>query len=406
VDDDRRDIPISAAMSGVDRPGVLRLSDVLARRGRLAPAEVVTLVVALALDLADWHDAGRTHGAVCPEAVVFAPDGRPYLDDPNATAAAGPAQPLTRAVLVSPEVARGGAAGPAADVFAVAAIGHWALAGQPPWPADDPDRAYVRAAGASRTPLAELARSAPAPLVDALEAGLTGDPAARCGARELAEAVLAAGPAAPLRLALPAATPPVAVMPTAVRAPLVSRRLVAAAVLGIVIVGGGAAAALSRPATRAEQPARTRPARTLAAPTLPARTLPARTVSVADHTSWRAVLAGFDEVRATALTDRRPALLLDIYAAGSPLLARDVALIGELDRRGLTLRGRLSGLSSPRASSVSADGAVLSAVELPAAYLLVDRHGHVVLRVQGDRARRVVVHLRRTRDGWRVVTVD
>src|SRR5581483_2223664 len=72
VDGERATGANSAAMSGVDQPrvdkpavdgpavdepGALLLSDVLARRRLLAPAEVVTLVVPLALDVAGLHDA-------------------------------------------------------------------------------------------------------------------------------------------------------------------------------------------------------------------------------------------------------------------------------------------------------------------------------------------------------------
>lgn len=292
----------------------LRLSDVLARRGVLAPPEVVTLVVGLALDLAGRHDAGRCHGAVCPELVRFDPDGRPRLVD------------------ASP----GAAIDPATDVYDVAAIGYLALG----------DRQPPR-------------------LVAALDAAMHDAPAERCNARDLADRVLAAGPAAPLRLPWPQDRREL----TAVDfAPTRRRRRVAV----VAVAAVGLAVAFGR-VSGSGKPVR-----------------------------WSDVLADLDQARVAAITDRSVAELGRVYDPASSLLRRDAALIRALARDGLTLRGHLAALTDPTLIGRS----TLSVVERPASYDLVDSHGRVVLRVRGNATRRVVVRLRLTDDGWRVVDVS
>jgi hypothetical protein len=305
----------------------LRLSDVLARRGVLAPAEVVTLVVALALDLADVHAVGRTHGAVCAEAVRFDPDGRPRLgrvgSDPSAS--------------------------PAADVLAVAAIGYLALGDQ-----------------------------RPPRLVEGLAAGLADDPDERCDARELAERVLASGPAAPLRLPWPQDQGEVAETERAEPRSRTSRRLAVllTVVLAVLLAVVLAVVAGMWTASGGSDPPR-----------------------------WNAVLARLDGARLAAVADRAVAELRWVYDTASPPLRRDTDLIRDLTRRGLHVRGRLAMLTSPRQLSRSAGNAVLSVLERPASYVLVDTRGRVVLSVNDNKPRGLVVHLHRTRDGWRIAAV-
>lgn len=287
----------------------LRLSDVLSRRGVLAPAEVVTLVVALALDLADLHAAGRTHGAVCADAVRFDPDGRPRL-------------------------CLGGSGAPAADVRDLAALGYLALG----------DRQ-------------------PARLVEALQSGLD----ERCDARELAESVLASGPAAPLRLPWPQ----------------------------------------ERCETTRQEPGRSTSSKVLVLAV--AVMLPISLVLLRRHacapTQWKEVLAGLDRARLSAIVDRRIDELSAIYVSASSQRDRDAQLIRSLVRDAVTVRGRLPELTSPRQLSRSGNTAVLSVLEQPATYVLVDAHGRVHLSVHDTKPHRLVIHLRRTRNGWRVTTV-
>ncbi|MDQ1686517.1 MAG: eukaryotic-like serine/threonine-protein kinase [Frankiaceae bacterium] len=349
----------------------VRLPDVLARRGVLAPAEVVTLVVGLALDVAELHAAGRSHGGVCPEAVAFRPDGRPRLRGPDTSGGAA---------IVAPEVARGAPAGPAADVFAVAAIGYLALSGRSVWDTDDSERACVRAAGGVRAPL-----DGPPRLVEALEAALATEPADRCDAQQLAERVLAAGPAAPLRLPL---TRPLRPSPPPPPPPPPPRR--------------------DHRGITAIEPRRFAPSKAVVPLGVVVISLVALLPLHAAHepVRWGAVVAGLDRARVVAFADRDVSELSAVYARGSPQLARDTALIRDLAAHGHTVRGRLARLSAPRMLSRAAGSVVLTAVELPAAYVLVDGHGRVVLRVGGGQPRNVVVHLRRVGHSWRLTRIE
>lgn len=290
-----------------------RLSDVLARRGVLAPAEVVTLVVALALDLAEMHAAGRAHGCVCAQMVRFDPDGRPRL--------IGVGSPAD-------------AAGCRGDVRDLAALGLLAL----------PDRP-------------------PAALVEALDAGL----ADSCDPTELAERVLASGPAAPLRLPRRHQQPANVVEPR----PSTSSARRRLALLAVIV---GAVGFWLRPAGPAPD-------------------------------RWDDVLARLDHARLAAITDRSQRELRAVYAPESAPLARDAALIQRLTRRRMVLSGKLAMLTQARQLSRTTNSATLDVVEQPATYVLLDAQGRAVLRVVGH-ARHVVVHLRREPAGWRVTSVD
>lgn len=276
----------------------MRLVDVLARRGALAPPEVVTLVVGLALDLADLHESSRAHGNVCAEAVWFEPSGRPRLTPPA------------------------GLGDPVADLMALAALG-----------------------------MEVLADFRPTGLVEALRAQVV-------DAHDLAVRVMASGPAAPVRLP---SRGEFSGIERGHRPPTPGR-------LGLILVAA-VALALNVPVPRPEP--------------------------------WRDVLIALDRARLEAVTDRSVNELRAVYDAGSPLLARDAALVRSLVRRGLTLQGRLATLTDP----TPVGDTIVAAVERPASYVLVDSRGKIVLRVDTGQARRVVVRLRHTDAGWRVLDV-
>ena len=115
------------------------LAALLARRGRLRPGEVVTAVAPVAAALAHAHEHGVVHGDLSPGNIVFTAEGRPVLTDLGVArvlgeTAAGEVTPA----YVDPTVARGGAPGPASDVFGVAAAAFHALTGVAPWNAATP----------------------------------------------------------------------------------------------------------------------------------------------------------------------------------------------------------------------------------------------------------------------------
>jgi hypothetical protein len=216
----------AAALRALELPGVPRLladghaapTPYLARElvegvaldealaGGIAPPALARLLAALAAELGRLHEAGFIHGDVQPANVVLRPGGSPALIDfASARAWREPAAepPLIELTpgYAAPECRRAGARiGPAADLYALGAIGYRALVGRAPL--------------AGAPPLAEAARAGPFALRAVLDWALEADPDARpASADELRTALLGAlepGPATvrvrrlPTRLASPA----------------------------------------------------------------------------------------------------------------------------------------------------------------------------------------------------------
>ena len=201
----------------------------LAAVGPLPLEEAAGLLAALASTLADLHDLGLVHGAVCPEHVIVGPGGRPVLCalgyGGRAGEPAGPAPAVGKA-FADPARAGAEALSPAFDVFGVGALARF-LAPNPP-----PGHALARVA----------------------EEAMVDDPDARPPARSVAEALQEEVPAArlPRGLAAPAPAParPVPADPLAAlrrsgagaRRPLRPRLSVALAATAAVVVVGGAIA--------------------------------------------------------------------------------------------------------------------------------------------------------------------
>ncbi|MGY1844096.1 protein kinase domain-containing protein [Modestobacter sp. SYSU DS0875] len=153
------------------------LAALLARRGRLRPGEVVTTVAPVAAALAQAHERGVVHGDLSPGNVLFTAEGRPVLTDLGTARLVGDtARAEVTPPYVDPVVARGGAPGPASDVFGVAAAAFHALTGIAPWNAADPTGTLAVAAAGELPDLAMLAPEAPAELVRVVLRGLSADP--------------------------------------------------------------------------------------------------------------------------------------------------------------------------------------------------------------------------------------
>lgn len=163
------------------------LAALLARRGHLRPGEVVTAVAPVAAALAHAHDRGVVHGDLSPGNVVFTAEGRPVLTDLGTARIVGDtARAEMTPAYVDPVVARGGAPGPASDVFGVAAAAFHALTGVAPWNAAGPDATLSVAAAGQLPDLALLAPEAPEELVRVVLRGLSAEPHLRGSAAAFA----------------------------------------------------------------------------------------------------------------------------------------------------------------------------------------------------------------------------
>lgn len=158
-------------------------------RGHLKPGEVITMLTPVALTIAQLHDSAVVHGDLSAANIGFDGGGRPIVLDLGVCTVVGTPRELVYGTpgFIAPEVVAGGPATPAADVYALGALGWFALTGEPPpLPAD-------------RQPLAEQVPGVAPAMEQALEQALDPDPTARGDGRALAAAVYAAGTAVPIR---------------------------------------------------------------------------------------------------------------------------------------------------------------------------------------------------------------
>ncbi len=123
------------------------LSELLAARRRLPWPEVLTVLIPLADALAAAHERDVVHGDVSAANVLFDGGGRPMLADLGAArAAAELGMPVAVTPTdVAPEVARGAAPLPSADVFSLGSVALHCLNGHPAWAAADLKDAVVQA---------------------------------------------------------------------------------------------------------------------------------------------------------------------------------------------------------------------------------------------------------------------
>ena len=103
------------------------MSTFLAEHGRLTPEQAASLGILLGDAMAAIHGAGIIHRTLEPGTVLLADDGGVKLTDIGITGG-GP-----HAAYRAPEVTRGGAPSPAADVFSLGATLYTAVEGVPPF---------------------------------------------------------------------------------------------------------------------------------------------------------------------------------------------------------------------------------------------------------------------------------
>lgn len=441
------------------------LAQLVAARGRLGVGETVTVLTPIAQALAYLHGKGFTHSDVSPGNVLFTGQGKPLLSDVGIARILG-------------DPGRGGGAGtpgfldpapvdavraglqPERDVYSLAAVGWYCLAGAAP------------PVTAERPPLSLLVPGVPKELAAALESGLNEDRRLRPTAAALAAAVYRSAPPRPVDLAAsvhPTVLPELVtrrhVPPSSGRNRIIRparfkekldgwhRRLLAAQ----WVKGRAAGPRLPFPSTAAEPAARGRHAgpmvrarpdrprpRTFIIPAAGAVALavawwmvaapagplpsepgstagaPAATVAAAGQAGAGAdavrearqhaaapnpavAVAGLAALRDHAFTSGRLELLDEVNAKDSPAAAADGRTAERLRGSGRVLAGFASFLSDVVTEDVASNGrAVVRATSATSAYEEKDRAGTVLAAgaaSAGQRLRLVLV----SRDGtWRI----
>ena len=427
------------------------LAALLARRGRLRPGEVVTAIAPVAAALAHAHGSGVVHGDLSPGNIVFTAEGRPVLTDLGVARVLGEtsAGEVTPAY-VDPTVARGGAPGPASDVFGVAAAAFHALTGIAPWNAATPGDTLRVAADGLLPDLAELAPEAPPELVAVIGRGLAADPhdrgSAAAFALDLRHAcrpepvrlpqdgvpdeelgVTGRGPRTELTHVVPGRRPrpaPVVSEPVGrgqqgwaalrgLRAALPVRRVAAVALVVAALGGVGwlalgstgpqdARAAVSAPTASAAPSAAGTPSAHSAAGAH-AETTP---VTLEE---WRVLVGELYRRRASAFSAASSAPLDDVYVTGCPLSAADGGFVAALAGAGEVLRGFAPRVEQVTAARTEADRVHLDLVDSWDPYEVVAAvrpDGPALRTGAGQRPTAVRMVLVRSADGWRIESAE
>ena len=421
------------------------LAALLARRGRLRPGEVVTTVAPVASAVAHAHAEGVIHGDLSPGNIVFTAEGRPVLTDLGVARVLGEASSgQVTPAYVDPVVARGGAAGPASDVFGLAAAAFHALTGIAPWNAATPADVLEVAASGLLPDLALLAPDAPEALVAVVARGLDPDPHVRGSAAAFALDLRHACRPEPVRLTgaagedprtgraagaelthqVPGRRPrpvPRVVEPagrwhevgerwrTAAGRRLLLPVAAALALAGalVLVVGhwtadaGGAAG--SAPAVSAAADAGPR---TPAADRATEEPPPPEVATPASPAGWESLLAELYGARARAWASGSTDLLDDVYTPGSPLLTADRTALAGLREDGYALTGFEPEVVAVTSAEVDGPRAELRLVDRWADHTLRTAEGDSVRPVPGRPEQEVVMVLRRTPGGWRIDTAE
>lgn len=428
--------------------------------GPLRPGQAVTVLVPVAQALAHLHAHGVVHGDVAPGNVLFAVDGRPALSDLGvARVVGGPRGRGGTPGFLAPERrdgdqgARAGD-GAAADVYAWAALGWYALTGRAP------------GAREHRAPLPVLVPDVPVELALLLDAALDPDPARRPSAADAAVAAYDAAAPEPVPLH-DSAPPEVAhLLPTLIpperaagaahgarprrggsrrartsadavrgdgrrvgrvgtdggrRSGRPGRRVALLALAGVVVAGlASGAALLSRGEPGPEAPGIAAPAAPTATPTAssdptgptptPAPraegTAAAAPTAVPAGDALQDLLDGLAEARTAALADPRPERLSAYAAADGPAWRRDRSIQEELDAGGYAFSGLAVGLVADGAASPAGPDRLRVPARLTlSAHTVLDEAGAPVDQVPGS-DEGVVLTLVRGGDRWLVHGVD
>jgi serine/threonine-protein kinase len=139
------------------------LKDILHKRGRLSPAETITIAIQACYALTAAHSKGLIHRDVKPQNIMIDERGNAHLTDFGVVKAlSGPS--LTQsgmtfgtAAYLSPEQATGEPVGPASDIYALGCVMYECLSSQPPFTGDNPAIVAYKQVWEQPQPLHEIA---------------------------------------------------------------------------------------------------------------------------------------------------------------------------------------------------------------------------------------------------------
>ncbi|GID29698.1 serine/threonine-protein kinase [Paractinoplanes brasiliensis] len=120
------------------------LSERIAERGRLTPAETMSVVAQAARALEAAHRAGIVHRDVKPSNLIIKADGTVVLVDfgvarsADSSTLTGAREVVGTAMYIAPEQVSKATTGPPADLYALGVVAFHCLAGQPPFLGDNP----------------------------------------------------------------------------------------------------------------------------------------------------------------------------------------------------------------------------------------------------------------------------
>lgn len=396
------------------------LAHLVGARGHLGPGEVVTVLAPLAEALGRLHAAGVVHGDVSPGNVLLDLDGRPALADLGLGRVLGeaPAAVWGTPGHLAPEVLLGAVPTPAADVYALGALGWLCLSGEVPGaPGLRPSLAEVSRAGAGSEGV-----------VAALESAVHPRPEERPSADELACLLFAAARPEPLRLRAggddesavtyrlraaagrppvppPSArgrhrapTPPGDTGAARVARPLALGAVALALVAGLVVAG--VVVGRDDPARASVPAAAPSAAPGAASSTAPTATGDPRLDPLAPAQRPQELLTVLAEQRAAAYRAADPVRLGAAESTAGTLHRRDAAAVATLRAAGTRYDGLSYRVTDVAVRSVEADRAVLRATVGVGAHRVVRPGDDTDVRAVPGKP--VLVELVRTANGWRL----
>lgn len=189
------------------------LHEILAADGTLPVRQAAGVGAGVAGALAVAHEAGIVHRDVKPGNILIANDGTPLLTDFGISRAYGDASLTSTGMLagtpayLAPEVARGGASTPAADVFSLGSTLYAAVEGAPPFGAGDNPIALLHRVASQAISAPRRAGSLSRVLVWMLASAPEDRPTMGQAAKALEAVAAGAGDTVPLEVVRPGIEP-------------------------------------------------------------------------------------------------------------------------------------------------------------------------------------------------------